>query len=191
MKTNTPPRINFDLVQRTVREFPGENWQTVHGSGLHMPTVQKPHARNWNLLQQVQKKGGNYAFLFPETFFAEEREIALDGPAKRKIPFCFSVQSHPASNGLVVVYVGKATDLQQRIQLHFGLTQKSTTAQVQYGLVKSRICTDRESAVRFMLQHAVIVYRELSGDEHTANSDLLEMSLCARFAPPFNIKSEH
>jgi hypothetical protein len=41
-----------------------------------------------------------------------------------------------------------------------------------------------------MLGHAVIVYRELSGDVNVANRDLLELSLLAELAPPFNIKSE-
>jgi hypothetical protein len=41
-----------------------------------------------------------------------------------------------------------------------------------------------------MLEHAVIVYRELSGDVNVANRDILELSLVAGFAPPFNIKSE-
>src|SRR5437879_2746971 len=95
-------RINFDLVRRIAGEFPGENWQTLHASDLHRPTAMKPHALNWSLLRQVQGKGGNYAFLFPKTLFAEEREITLDGPAKRKIPFRFSVLTHPVSNGLVV-----------------------------------------------------------------------------------------
>ncbi|MEK7469881.1 MAG: hypothetical protein AAB074_21140 [Planctomycetota bacterium] len=62
--------------------------------------------------------------------------------------------------------------------------------QVRAGLVKSGFCVDRHLALDFMLQHAVIRYRELTGDEHAANRDLLELSLCARFAPPFNIKSE-
>lgn len=171
-------------------EFPQGDWQRVQGSGLHTPTGRNPKARKWALLHHVHQKGGNYAFLFPKEYFAEEREITLDGPGQRKIPFCFSTQSHPPIDGLFVAYVGKAANLKQRFQWHFSLAAKNTGAQVQYGLVKAGICQDRQSAVDFMLKHASIVYRELTGDANAANRDLLELSLCARFAAPFNIKSE-
>ncbi len=183
-------RIDFELVRTIAGEFPGGSWQRLDCASLHRPTELNSRAREWELLTHVHKKGGNYAFLFPEAHFAEERQILLDGPAQRKIPFCFSTQSHSVSDGLFVAYVGKAANLHQRFQGHFGLTKKSTVAQVQFGLVKSGICTDRQSAVDFMLKHATIVYRELSADEHTANRDLLELSLCANFGSPFNIKSE-
>ena len=89
-----------------------------------------------------------------------------------------------------MAYVGKATNLTQRLQWHFSAANKSTAARVQYGLIKAVICADRQIAVDFMLKHATIVYRELSADEHTGNRDLLELSLCAKFGSPFNIKSE-
>jgi hypothetical protein len=90
----------------------------------------------------------------------------------------------------MVVYVGKASNLHQRLQGHFGTGATSTLVQVQNGLVESETCQDRPSAISFMLEHAVIVYRELSGDANVANRDLLELSLVAAFAPPFNVKSE-
>lgn len=170
-------RIDFELVRTIAGEFPGGSWQRLDCASLHRPTELNPRAREWELLTHVHKKGGNYAFLFPAAHFAEEKQILLDGPAQRKIPFCSSTQSHSVSDGLFVAYVWKAANLHQRFQ-------------VQFGLVKSGICTDRQSAVDFMLKHATIVYRELSADEHTANRDLLELSLCAKFGSPFNIKSE-
>ncbi|MFA6545459.1 MAG: hypothetical protein WCS99_13655 [Limisphaerales bacterium] len=183
-------RLDFEIVRTIADEFPLGSWQRINCSRLHTPTGLNPRAREWELLTHVHKKGGNYAFLFPAGHFAEEREILLDGPAQRKIPFRFSTQSHPAIEGLFVAYVGKAANLNQRFQWHFSLAEKNTGAQVQFGLVKSGICTDRQSAVDFMLKHATIVYRELSGDEHAANRDVVELSLCAKLASPFNIKSE-
>ncbi len=89
-----------------------------------------------------------------------------------------------------MAYVGKAMNFTQRLQWHFSAANKSTAAQVQYGLIKAGVCADRQIAVDFMLKHATIAHRELSADEHTANRDLLELSLCANFGSPFNIKSE-
>jgi hypothetical protein len=139
---------------------------------------------------KVHKVGGNYAFLFPEANFAELREITLHGPGGLKIPFSFSLRGHVSQEGLIVAYVGRASNLNQRLQWHFSGAKKNTAAQVQHGLVNSGICDSLESAIHFMLNHAVIAYRELPGVENTANRDLLELSLCAQFAPPFNIKSE-
>lgn len=183
-------RIDRNLVNSWTSEFPGGSWQRVSGRDIHAPTSSRLNGRNWQAVEKVRKVGGNYVFLFPERFFSDEREIHLDGPSKRKIPFRFCVKTHSAQNGHVAVYVGKASNLSQRFQWHFSLSERNTGAQVQSGLVKCGICKDRPEAVDFMLQHAVIFYREVPGDGHAANRDLLELSLCARFAPPFNIKSE-
>lgn len=101
-------RIDFELVCTIAGEFPGGSWQRLDCASLHRPTELNPRAREWELLTHVHKKGGNYAFLFPAAHFAEEKQILLDGPAQRKIPFCFSTQSHSVSDGLFVAYVGKA-----------------------------------------------------------------------------------
>lgn len=183
-------RINLQLVHAIADQFTLGEWQRLDCTLLHRPTKNRPRACAWDLLARVRSRGGNYAFLFPEGHFTMEHQILLDGPSKRQIPFCFSTRTHPTSDGQFVAYVGKATNLTQRLQWHFGGAGKSTAAQVQYGLVKAGICADRQIAVDFMLKHATIVYRELSGDEHAANRDLLELSMCAKFAPPFNIKSE-
>lgn len=183
-------RIDFDLVRACVENFPHGDWQQLLGSHLHVGTERDPRARKWAALNHVVKKGGNYVFLFPEANFSEERKIILDGPGGRKIPFHFSSKSHLPHSGLFVAYAGKAANLSQRFQWHFSLAARNTGAQVQYGLVKSGVCEDRQEAVDFMLANATIFYRELSGDENAANRDLLELSLCAKFAPPFNIKSE-
>ena len=75
-------RIDFELVRTIAGEFPGGSWQRLDCASLHRPTELNPRAREWELLTHVHKKGGNYAFLFPEAHFAEERQILLDGPAQ-------------------------------------------------------------------------------------------------------------
>ncbi len=185
-----PATIDQAFVREVVGEFPHGSWKSLRGSNLSSSTEANSKARSWKCVRCLHKVGGVYAFLFPESHFLEEREISLDGPLKRSIPFRFSHKTHPAHEGYVVAYVGKATNLSQRFKLHFSRTERSTVVQVRAGLVKSGFCVDRHLALDFMLQHAVIRYRELTGDEHAANRDLLELSLCARFAPPFNIKSE-
>jgi hypothetical protein len=182
-------RIDADLVRTVLGEFPSGDWKTLRASSLRatgLPNL----SRTWTGLSSIRSVGGNYVFLFPACHFEQEREISLDGPGSRKIPFRFSSRSHPPCDGLVVAYVGKAANLHQRFQWHFSLARRNTGAQVQYGLLKSGVCPSRSAAVEFMLLNAIIIYRTLPGDEHTANRDLLELSLCARFAPPFNIKSE-
>ena len=187
---NSAARIDFAMVSSVSAEFPKGSWKEMKGSSLHAPTPRDSRARAWGPLGPLRNIGGNYAFLFPAADFQEDQVIALDGPGGRKIPFIFSSSTQPTVDGLLVAYVGKAANLHQRFRWHFGLAKKNTGAQVQYGLVKAGACADRGLAVDRMLRHCVIVYRELSGDENAANRDLLELSLCARFAPPFNIKSE-
>ncbi len=177
-------RIDLEIVRTSAGDFP-DGWQR-----LSCNLLQSPRSRSWKPLRHVRKKGGVYAFLFPEVHFAEDRQIQLDGPARRLIPFHFSTRNHPPVGGYFVAYVGKASNLLQRLQWHFNLAQSTTVAQVQFGLIKSGISRDRHEAVEFMLQHGQIVYREFSGDTHVANRDLIEMSIFAKFAPPFNIKSE-
>ena len=52
-------------------------------------------------------------------------------------------------------------------------------------------CPNRKAAVTFMLDHATIAYHLLSGDDHVADRDIVEVTLSGKFMAPFNIKSEH
>lgn len=183
-------RIDAGLVLSITNEFPNGKWLTLRGSDLHAPKPQNKLARNWEPIHELRGIGGNYAFLIPKSNFNKERKILLAGPNERKIPFCFSMNNHSAIVDNMVVYVGKATDLYKRFQQHFHETKQTTAAQVQNGLVDSGICNNRVEAISFMFMNALIKYRELPGDTHVANRDLLVHSLCAKFAPPFNIKSE-
>lgn len=178
-------RLDQSLVRSIAAEFPKGKWRRI--TGLEIINANK---KTWKSLKHLRKVGGNYAFLFPERFFSKEREILLHAPSRRQVPFRYCLKTIFASDEYVAAYVGKASNLAQRIQWHFSLAKRNTGAQVQYGLVNSKICRNRSAAVKFMLEHSIIYYRDLHGDGHVANRDLLELSLCARFAPPFNIKSE-
>jgi hypothetical protein len=186
--------IDCDRIREIVGEFPGGDWQRVKASDLHAPTMRNMFGRTWRRLNHLKKMGGNYVFLLPETHFQEDRKIILHGPSGRGIPFRFSSRTHPIVSfhdaKMIVVYVGKASNLHQRLQGHFSTRTGSTLTQVRNGLVESGVCQNILSAIAFMLEHAVIVYLELSGDTNVANRDLLELSLVANFASPFNIKSE-
>jgi hypothetical protein len=190
MSDITTARVDFKLVRTITEEFPTSSWHTFRGKDIHAATPRSPNAKVWSNLKTIRDVGGNYAFLFPKEHFKREREISLDGPNQRKIPFRFCSDSHPGTDEYFVAYVGKAARLTQRFFWHFSGAESNTGGQVQYGLYKSGMCETRPDAVAFMLRHAVIAYRTLPGDENAANRDLLELSLCARFAPPFNIKSE-
>ena len=50
--------------------------------------------------------------------------------------------------------------------------------------------TTEAEAVHWMLENAQMVLHDLNGPEQTANRDIVEVTLCARHMPPFNIKSE-
>jgi hypothetical protein len=68
--------------------------------------------------------------------------------------------------------------------------QKMAASQVQNGLVNCGLRQGYSEDVEPMLDKATIVYHELDGDEQAANRDLLELSLCARFGPPFRLKAQ-
>jgi hypothetical protein len=69
--------------------------------------------------------------------------------------------------------------------------ERKDGGQVKYGLKDCGVEPDIEMALRRLREQAKIVYLVLSGPDECANRDILELSLCARFGPPFNIKSEH
>jgi hypothetical protein len=199
---DTVARVDFELVRGLARAFPGPPWRQVSGAELQAAaaivgpadgtklTFAPRSGRSWKALKHLDERGGNYAFLLPRELFAQERRITLDGPAGSKITFAFRAGDFEDLGGHVVAYVGKASKLLQRFRYHFVSTEKNTTTQVRFGLTKSKIADGAKEALRLMEEKAVIVYHELHGVEHTANRDLLELSLCARFAPPFNLKSE-
>lgn len=187
-----PASLDPRLVHQIVSSFPASgDWKQVCCAELRVATISNSDARNWSPLTLAGSKGGVYAFLFPHKFFAAPRTIMLDGPGQRGIPFEFSaLPNQLADNDGFVAYVGRAANLLQRFHWHFSLAATNTGAQVQYGLVKCGACQNRKEAVSFMLDHARIAFHILHGDDHAANRDVIELSLCSRFMSPFNIKSE-
>ena len=61
---------------------------------------------------------------------------------------------------------------------------------MKYGLADCAYAEDEDQALIALRAHARIIFTVLDGPENCANRDVLEMSLCARFGPAFNIKSE-
>lgn len=88
------------------------------------------------------------------------------------------------------MYIGRTSNLSQRWRGHFTPGKRKDGGQVKYGLIDSEVEPDIHSALRALRENARIVYPVLPGPENCANRDVLEVSLIARFGPPFNIKSE-
>jgi hypothetical protein len=57
-------------------------------------------------------------------------------------------------------------------------------------IIDSGICIEQEDALELLKRQGRIIYHPLSGPEHCANRDIIEVSLIARLRPPLNIKSE-
>jgi hypothetical protein len=140
-------------------------------------------------LKHLKDIGGVYATLLPTSWFFPSRGLHLHGPKKCIIPFEFTVRK--PMKGYGVVYVGRTANLRQRFQGHLTKGERKDGGQVKHGLMDCGLYPDDEDgALRALREHGRIIYVELSGPEYCANRDILEMSLCARFGPPFNIKSE-
>jgi len=133
--------------------------------------------------------GGVYAILLPSAWFSAPRIVHLHGPKRIPIPFEFTVPDL-TGDGYGLVYVGRTTNLCQRWTGHLGKGKRKDGGQVKFGLVDCGLHPDEATALQALRKHARIVYTVLDAQEKCADRDLLEMSLCARFAPPFNIKSE-
>lgn len=181
-------RLNPSLFHKAAKSFPRSPWQAVN----------PPHRRgtDWGL---GTHEAGVYAFLFPKAEFPTTLTIHLHrgqvtpkGDRHEVVEFVFepgSVRDLPA--GLFAAYVGRTTDLRRRLRWHFSVSEQTTAAQVRKGL-QDVLNVSRHDTVEFMRRHATVVFLTdgLSGLENTANRDILELTLCARFGTPFNIKAE-
>lgn len=195
---NSIARLDPALVRTIVAGFPNAPiWQSLGCAELVRTNRAKTTGtRDWAPLRNCEHKGGLYAFLFPGHLFRAPQRIALHAPQKNKsrqtIQFEFS--SHAdllLPDGRMVAYVGRSANLLNRINGHFSLREKSTLAQVQYGLANCKTCSDRADAVRFILEHATLAYTVLDGPNNVANRDVIEVALWGKYMTPFNIKSEH
>jgi hypothetical protein len=186
--------IDRQKIERIVSAFPnGDQWQSLKCSAFVAHPEKGPASqRTWKKLDD-KKIGAVYAFLLPHSLFRTEKMIHLYGRRHRGnptlIPFRFVAEKLHGTN-MMVAYVGRTANLWQRIQWHFSSDTINTAGQVQYGLCDSRICRKRAAAQWLMLQEAQILYHILRDDAETANRDMIEVSLIAKYFPPFNIKAE-
>lgn len=182
--------INRTLVSRLADEYPHHSWKQVTFSNYHKPTERRPNRLDWRHLSELKGVGGVYVFCMPEEFLAVPRSIILHGPSGSKVEFIFDRETHPSLDGRSIIYVGKASDLYNRFRWHFGTAKDSTASQVRNGLFNSLKLEGVHFAISEMLKFTRVSFLPLPGPENAANRDLLEITMCAKFAPPFNIKSE-
>jgi len=181
-------RLDDRLIERVVSEFPqGPGWEEfdcreiIRQQGMLEAT--------WLPLRHLEQVGGVYAILLPAGGFARSRKIRLHGPKRKRIPFEFTLK-RLTRDGLGIVYIGRTTNLAQRWRGHLSRGERKDGGQVKFGLLDCRLCRNENAALRLLRESGRIAYCRLPGPENCANRDIIELKLCARFTPPFNIKSE-
>ncbi|MFH1497355.1 MAG: hypothetical protein ABII82_05960 [Verrucomicrobiota bacterium] len=188
-----PAKLDRPLIDHLASSFPlGQSWQTwtcaevIRGASTAL-------AAHWAPVDTLGNDGGVYAFALPSQWFQETRTIQLHAPHTHteKIPFEFTVPPVSGLDGLGVVYVGRTTNLKRRIRLHLSRGKPKDGGQVKFGLINCGLFEgNTDTALCAMREKGRVIYTSLPGRDHCANRDILELSLCARLAPPFNIKSE-
>jgi hypothetical protein len=184
--------LNLSLVRRLDESFSKENWSAIKSNIFVANDSDGRFLSNWNATKELDGIGGVYAILLPTVWFSPSRILHLHAPHKHEgkgIPFEFNLPDF-TGEGYGIVYVGRTANLRQRWRGHFCRGERKDGGQVKYGMVDCGVSVDCDSALRDLRQHAQIIYTVLTGPENCVNRDILEISLCARFAPPFNIKSE-
>jgi hypothetical protein len=184
-------RLDLELTQRLAGEFPnGENWQTIQARDFVKDRGDVIYS-DWSAGIALEGVGGVYAVLLPIAWFDQPMTLPLHASHRHrgeKILLEFVV---PALwDGYGVVYVGRTGNLLKRWRGHLTKGERNDGGQVKFGLLDCALHTDHLSALRALREHGRIIYTTISGPENCANRDVLEMALCARFGPPFNIKSE-
>src|SRR5260221_2717460 len=184
--------LNFPFVRSLVESFPRENWGTIQSNIFIADDSNGRFRSDWSSTKDLEGVGGVYTILLPTIWFSPRRTLYLHAPHNYEgngIPFEFDL-SDCTGDGYGIVYVGRTTNLRQRWRGHLSKGERKDGGQVKYGMVDCGFSPDCDLALRDLRQHARIIYTALSGSENCVNRDILEISLCARFAPPFNIKSE-
>jgi len=186
-----PAKLDLSLTQKLTRSFPfGKYWQLVRASTFVADRGDKIFS-NWSSALHLKDVGGVYAVLLPVEWFAKMRTLRLHPPhqhADAFISFEFRLANLHDEYG--VIYVGRTTDLKRRFTQHLTEGKRKNGGQVKYGLLDCGLYPDSPSALRALREHGRFCYTILTGPENCANRDVLEMALCGRFGPPFNIKSE-
>jgi hypothetical protein len=186
-----PAFLNLALTKKLARLFPrGRDWVTIQSRNFVADRGEKVYS-NWSAAAELRGVGGVYVVLLPVAWFARPTTMRLHPPHKHCedfISFEFTLPTVVDNYG--VIYVGKTTDLSRRIRLHLVDGQRKNGGQVKFGLLDCALYADSKSALRALREHARFCYTILSGPDECVNRDVLEMALCGRFGPPFNIKSE-
>jgi hypothetical protein len=186
-----PARYDQSLVADLSKAFPtGTEWGKLNCCDVIVSNDHYLRA-NWSCMNNLHEKGGVYAFLLPVSWFSSPRIIKLHAPHTHTSPIDFEFKIFPLSGmEYGVAYVGRTTDLKRRLRFHLSRGKKKDGGQVKFGVMNCGLFQQQDDALQKLREHARIIYTILSGRDHCANRDVLEISLCARFAPPFNIKSE-
>ena len=185
--------LDLSTVRRLADSFAHDGWRMVHSNSFIKDDSNGRISSDWSTTKDLDGIGGVYAILLPVVWFSPRRILHLHAPHTYQgdgIPFEFSLPDF-TGDGYGIVYVGRTSNLRQRWRGHFSRGERKDGGQVKFGMVDCGVAADCDTALRELRQHARIIYTVLEGSEHCANRDILELSLCARFAPPFNIKSEH
>ena len=186
-----PATLDLTLVRRLAASFPGEGWHTIE-THLFVADRGIKITSDWSPASHVSEQGGVYAVLLPCAWFAPSRVIPLHAPHTHHAPTIdYEFVLTPMSgDGYGVVYVGRTSNLKERWRGHFTRGERNDGGQVKFGLMDCGLYPEPDVALRALRQNARIIYTVLPGPDHCANRDILEMSLCAQLAPPFNVKSE-
>lgn len=190
---NMPTTLNVPLVQQRAESFPAAGWQTI-GTQIFVADRRGRIFSDWSPtpeIKELEGVGGVYAILLPCAWFLPARTVPLHGPHLHDGPILFEFSVPAITNdGYGVVYAGRTTNLRQRWRGHLSRGSRKDGGQVKFGLLDCGIEATPDAALQRLREHARITFTVLNGPDECANRDLLELSLCARFAPPFNIKSE-
>ena len=140
-------------------------------------------------------------FAIPSGSFNFTRPIILHGKSGHTFEFSPEFESFKhGKSQFDVLYVGKTSNLSRRLPLHFRESAKSGN-QVIRGMCEVKRSTFSKQR-DWLLKNCTLYFNKLQFDEETgdgyfrstesraADRDLLELSLIAKFAPPFNIKAE-
>jgi hypothetical protein len=186
-----PARLDLEMTQRLAATFPhGEHWQTIHARAFVKDCGDRI-VSDWSSTASLEGVGGVYAVLLPVSWFEQPLTLPLHAPHRhRGEPILFEFTLSVLLDGYGVVYVGRTGNLRQRWRGHLIKGDRNDGGQVKFGLLDCALHTDVLTALRALRQHGRFIYTTLPGPENCANRDVLEMALCARFGPPFNIKSE-
>lgn len=183
MKTTS---LSPTLIHESINHFPSSGeWESF---SLH--TLQGKKTLSWKNADHIPTTEGVYAFAFPvEILGTKKYSIKLDGPRKSEIYFEFTVDDLEKieNNTQIVLYVGRTTNLLNRLQMHLRKTRTAT--QVLYGM-KKIFGKSFQEAKDMLISSGVFYYLPVPGEINCVNRDLIELWLCVKYRSPINIKSE-